>query len=312
MEREIEIQLFHNLTIENAKINSHALTQTKEEKENILSVIFIRDPYKYFDYLMLDYLIHKKSILFTQDIINHMKEFSNTNFLHWFDTLNFIPFYNPQTFQLDSAKRLDVAIDNLRRFDYVVPYEEIDTFLTNVQANIHITVENNHALLFSLNTQKDHPVTHTLIEKDLTLYSEAIELWELVKKNNFKPLRSLIVRKEPINKISFPENQIRLQEYKGITGVIKSNTIRGWVFHKEKEEIVRIEIFKNNHLLCTVNADKMRMDLKKQHIHPTGECGFEVVFDFDVFERGDKVEVKILPDNILLPLSNDIKNFLGY
>jgi hypothetical protein len=56
----------------------------------------------------------------------------------------------------------------------------------------------------------------------------------------------------------------------------------------------------------------MREDLKKQHIHPTGECGFEVIFDLDMFGRGDKIEVKILPHNTLLPLGNDIKNFLGY
>ena len=92
MVKNIEIHNFHNLTIENAQTTTHPLNQPKEEKEDTLSVVFVRDPYAYFDYLMFDYLTHKRSLLFTQDIINNMKEFSSENFLHWFDTLNFIPF----------------------------------------------------------------------------------------------------------------------------------------------------------------------------------------------------------------------------
>jgi hypothetical protein len=312
MIKNIEIHNFHNLTIENAQISSHPLNQPKEEKEDTLSIVFVRDPYAYFDYLMFDYLTHKRSLLFTQDIINHMKEFSGKNFLHWFDTLNFIPFYNPQTFQLDSSKRLESAIENLRSFDYVVPYDEIDIFLENVPSNIKVTKENENKLLFSLETQKDHTLTDGLINKDLELYEESIKLWNLIKKNNFKPLRSLIERKKPIDNTASQQNFDLLQQYKGVAGKITPNSIRGWVFHKEKEETISVSIFKNNHFLCTAKANKMREDLKKQHIHPTGECGFEVIFDLEIFERGDKIEVKILPHNTLLPLGNDIKDFLGY
>ena len=312
MIKNIEIHNFHNLTIENAQITKHPLNQPKEEKENTLSVVFVRDPYEYFDYLMFDYLIHKKSLLFTQDIINHMKEFSGKNFLHWFDTLNFKPFYNPQTFQLDSAKRLESAIDNTRSFDYVVPYDEIDLFLEKFSSDIWITKVNEKKLLFSLQTQKEHTLINELISKDLKLYEESIILWNLVKKNNFKPLRSIIERKKPIDHTVSQQDFDLLQQYKGLAGKVTSNSIRGWVFHKEKEEVISVSIFKNNHFLCIAKADKRREDLKMQHIHPTGECGFEVLFDLEMFERGDKIEVKILPHNTPLPLGIDIKNFLGY
>lgn len=37
-----------------------------------------------------------------------------------------------------------------------------------------------------------------------------------------------------------------------------------------------------------------------------------MVFDLDMFEKGDKVEVKILPHNTPLPLGDNAKDFLGY
>jgi len=312
MIKNIEIHNFHNLTIENAQVTIHPLNQPKEEKKDTLSVVFVRDPYAYFDYLMFDYLEHKRSLLFTQDIINHMKEFSSKNFLHWFDTLNFIPFYNPQTFQLDSAKRLESAIDNLRSFDYVVPYDEIDSFLEKFSSELWISTENHKKLLFSLEAQKNHTLTDKLISKDLELYDESIKLWNLVKKNNFKPLRSLIERKKPIDNAVSQQDSDLLQQYKGLAGKITSNSIRGWIFHKVKGETIIVSIFKNNDFVCIAKANKMREDLKRQHIHPTGECGFEVIFDLEMFKRGDKVEVKILPHNTPLPLGIDSKNFLGY
>lgn len=216
MIKAIEIHNFHNLIIENAEVSTHPLNQPKEEKKNALSVVFVRDPYEYYDYLMFDYLIHKRSLLFTQDIINHMKEFSNENFLRRFDTLNFIPFYNPQTFQLDSSKRVESAIDNLKSFDYVVPYDEIDVFLENVPHDIWITKKDENKLLFSLQTQKNHTLIDKFINKDLELYEESTKLWNLVKKNNFKPLRSLIKRKKPIDKTILQQNINMLQQYRGM------------------------------------------------------------------------------------------------
>ena len=305
MVKKIEVQNFQNLTIENAVIIEHPLTQAKDEKKDLFTVVFVRDPYEYFDTLLFDYLKHQKSILFTQDIINNMKKLDNETFLKWLETLNFIPFYNPQTFQLDISKRSLTSIENLESFDYVVPYEETDTFLENVSSDISISKEKEHKLLFSLDTQRDDELIDKFIGKDLELYERSLELWELVKKNNFKPLRSLINRKK-----SQAEQQ-KINKYKGIVGKITSNSIVGWVYHKDKQSNTVISIYKNGIFLRMLKADIMREDLKKQQIHPTGQCGFEVVFDEPTFQKGDKVEIKILPDKTILPLGQDVKIFLA-
>ena len=305
MLRKVEVQNFQNLIIENAILSDHPLSQAKEVKKDLLSVVFVRDPYAYFDTLLFDYLKHKKSLLFTQDIINNMKKLEDEAFLKWLDTINFIPFYNPQTFQLDISKRSLTAIENLESFDYVVPYEEIDNFLKNIPLDISIHQKEEAKLLFSLSAQGNNEEVEKFIGKDLKLYERSLELWEQVKKNNFKPLRSLIDRKKPQGE------EKKINKYKGVVGQITSNSIAGWVYHKEKQSNMVISIYKNGIFLRMLRADIMREDLKKQQIHPTGICGFEAIFDEPTFKKGDKVEIKILPDKTILPLGKNVKDFLG-
>ncbi len=308
--KKIEIHHFQNLTIKNAKTITTPLIQAKPEEADTLSVVFIRDPYAYFDTLLFDYLQHKRSILFTQDIINNMKKLDHTSFLQWFDTLNFIPFYNPQTFQLNISKISLIAIENLESFDYVIPYEEIDLFLENVAPHLKIIKVKENKLIFSLSSQKEKEILTKFIGKDLELYARASELWELVKKNNFKPLGSLIERKKSLDNTPSLMKPNKMKNYNGVAGKITSYSIVGWVHHKEKEEIIKISIYKNNTFLCRVKANKMREDLKKQKLHLTGICGFEVIFDELTFQKGDNIEIKILPDNIILPLGKGVKDFL--
>ena len=305
MLRKTEVHHFQNLTIENATLSDHPLTQAKEVKKDLLSIVFVRDPYAYFDTLLFDYLKHKRSLLFTQDIINNIKKLDNEAFLKWLDTINFIPFYNPQTFQLDISKRSLTAIENLESFDYVVPYEEIELFLKNTSLDISIDQKEEAKLLFSLSAQGNNEEIKKFIGKDIALYERSLELWEQVKKNNFKPLRSLINRKRP------QVEDKKIDKYKGIVGQITSHSIVGWVYHKEKKSNTVLSIYKNGIFLRLLSADIMREDLKKQQIHPTGECGFEVIFDEPTFKKGDKVEIKILPDKTILPLGKNVKQFLA-
>ncbi len=312
--KKIEILNFQNLHIENAKITSKPFDRAEFEEEDALTVLFIRDPFEYFDYLVFDYLLHNKSLLFTQDIISHMKRLDNKAFLYWLDSLNFFPFHNPQTFQLDIRKRVPQAIENLESFDYVVPYEAIDIFLEKVLPGVRITKREEKKLIFSLSTLKGDKLTEQFIGKDIELYNRALELWRLVEENNFNSLNSLLERKRISQRKKEEKKQEedskKLQNYRGTAGKISENFIAGWVFHKEKSEKVTLEIYKNGKFLLSVKADKMREDLKKQHIHPIGECGFEVHFEEATFKKGDKVEVKILPDKIVLPLGKNIKEFL--
>lgn len=308
--KKIEVHHFQNLTIENAEITDYPLMQARSEEKDRLNIVFIRDPYAYFDYLLFDYLKHKRSILFTQDIINNITKLDNASFLQWFETLNFIPFYNPQTFQLDISKRSLSAIENLESFDYVIPYEEIDIFLENVTSNLKVIKKKEEELLFSLSSQKENKNITKFIGKDLELYERALELWEIIKTNDFKPLGKLIERKKSLESMPSETKPHEMQHYKGIAGKITSHSIIGWVYHKEKQEITEISIYKNDTFLCIVKANEIREDLKKQQIHPTGQCGFKVVFDEPTFQKGDSIEIKILPDKIILPLGKDVKQFL--
>lgn len=309
MFEKVEVQNFHNLSIENIQTNHLPLTQSLSKEEKVLNIVFIRDPYAYLDYILYDYVTHKKSILFTEDIVTNMKKMRSESFLEWLQTLNFIPFYDPQTFQLDERKRLSVAVDNLESFDYVVPYEEMDLFLENV--SLDMVIKKEKPVIFAPDIQKEHTLLQVFIDKDLKLYERSLELWELIKQNNFKPLGSLIKRKKTVESTEKQKKRLAIKKYKGVAGYITPKSIKGWVFHEENEESIMLEIYKNDDLLCTISADKTRKDLKNRQIHPTGECGFEVVFDKPTFKKGDHVEIKILPDEISLPLGKDIKNFLG-
>jgi len=160
-------------------------------------------------------------------------------------------------------------------------------------------------LLFALDAQRENKLVKKFIGKDIELYERSLKLWELVKTNNFKPLRTLINHNKSKGKDQ------KINNYKGIVGQITSNSIVGWVYHKEKQSNTVISIYKNGIFLRMLRADIMREDLKKQQIHPTGECGFEAVFDEPTFRKGDKVEIKILPEKTILPLGKNAKDFLG-
>ena len=313
--KKLEILNFQNLQIEKAKNITQPFDQAKFEDEEALTVVVIRDPYAYFDSMLFEYLSREKSILFTQDIIDHMKELDSRSFLKWLDGLNFVPFQNPQTFHLDIRKRVSEAIENLESFDYVVPYETIDTFVEKLAPNVRIVKPKETKLLFSLSSLKGNPLAEKFIGKDSELYRRSLELWEAIEENGYKMLPSLLGKqriserkKEEKKQKEQPE---KMQVYKGVTGRISEKFIAGWVTHKEHPEVLTVEIYKNGQLLQAVKADKMREDLKKQQIHSTGKCGFEIRFSEETFKKGDKVEVKILPDKIDLPLGKGVKSFLG-
>ena len=305
MVKEIQVQYFQNLTIENAKIITNPLIDNKTKTKNIMSIVFIRDPYEYFDYLLFDYLHNKRSILFTNDIVKQIKRLDSVDFLEWLDTLQFIPFYNPQTFQLDVRKRVDVAIENLERFDYVVPYEEIETFLEHVPLDINIKYKKESKKPFSLASLEEDDLVKAFIGKDRTLYTKAKELWSLVKENDFKPLGELLEQKT----VYIDLNEAK--DFKGVSGFINEKRIRGFAFNTESQESLTLEIYRNSELLCTTNADQLREELIEKFNLSHGKYGFQVDFDKSTFKKGDHVDIIIIPENIRLPIVGNAKEFLG-
>ena len=303
---EIEIHDFQNLRFSNTlKSISKPLLKAKEEKKNVLSIVFVRDPYAYFDYLIYEYLKDQKSILFTQDIINHMKMLNSNDFLVWLDTLSFIPFYNPQTFQMDISKRSDVAINNLESFDYVVPFDEIDSFLENVPLTLEIDKIKEKQLLFSLSREREHALCEKFLGKDIILYKRTQELWNLIKINDFKPLKEF--RKK--EKLLKEEGKSKLL-YKGTVDKIDEKNISGWVCHKKHAKSVLIEIYHNGEILKKTEATHFRPDIRDLNWHPTGYCGFKVAFEEPTFKKGDIVEIKVLPENENIILGKKVKEYL--
>jgi len=203
--KKIEILNFQNILITNAKVITNPLSQTHTREEKTVSIVIVRDPYDYFNYLLFDLLENKKSILFTEDIKNSIETLSDDDFLKWFKELNFIPFYNPQTFHLDMQKRLPKAIKNLESFDYVVPFEEIDTFLENVSLEIEIDIQKEKELPFSLNSGQE--LSKEFIDKDLRLYGIVWDLWDKTKENDFQPLHAH--KKHEKTKIETTKNTIQ-------------------------------------------------------------------------------------------------------
>ena len=303
-----EILDFHELYIEHANRVTDPFDKASFKEDESHKILFVRDPYEYFDALLFDHLFEEKSLLFTQDIIYHMKKLEGEEFLHWFDKLNYMPLHNPQTFQLDGRKRMDVALANLESFDYVVPYDEMDLFLEHVAPDVLIEKLETQQLVFSLAHHREHDITEKWVGKDLSLYDRTKELWEISKKNDYKPLGSLIERKKITKEKKKVTKPAKPKTYKGVAGRIDENSVRGWAFYTEKDETATIGIFKHGKLLKEAKADIYRPDLES--IHPNVECGFEVVFDEPVFERGDRVEVKILPEGLPLPLGKNALEFL--
>lgn len=301
--QEIEILNFHKIKIVNAKILTKKSQCFSQDTQDNLSIVIIRNPYDYFDFQMHNLIRGKRSILFTQDIINSMKKMKGKEFLDWFKGLNFFPFYNPQISQLDMKKRVPEALENLECFDYIIPYEEIDLFLKNAPLNINISKYEEEKLIFSLGEYKEE--AKIFIEKDLVLYDKTVELWREIKDNNFKPLEEKRKARENLSKREEIKNR-----YKGVAGRITSHSIIGWAMRKDETEYVMIAIYKNGELLHETKADQVREDIKERGIHPTGRCGFHVTFDHPTFSSGDKVMVKIIPDNIILAMGSNALNFL--
>ena len=231
-----------------------------------------------------------------------MKTLRGEDFLKWFSALNYLPLINPQTFQLDLRKRVDTAIENLESFDYVVPYNEIDLFINEVAPHVKIVKKRKEAFPFSIKTLKNDALVQNFIAKDIALYQTASSLWETSKTNNFKPIVEITGK----NRLTSKANE---NKYAGIVDNIKSNFISGWVFHKEKEESITVNLYINDILQETVKADIMRPGVKKNRNHPTGLCGFEFVFEENILHPADKIKIKPMDDDIIIQMSEKCQNF---
>lgn len=261
-------------------------------------------PHKYFDMVLFSYINEKKSLLFSEEMAARAKERNANEFFEWLDSLNFMPLYNPQTFLLDARKRIDEAKEKMALSHYVV----MDEGLEILEQKVGISVENRFG-----DKKEAYPVTiadadiqwqKQFIGKDLQLYAYARELWSKIESNNYKPLEEVIARKP----MYMPLKAVKTLH--GGCGGMGIKMIRGYVFDKEKQEPLKLEIYKNGELLVTTLANKPRPDVQEKFNLKTDRHGILVKFDKPTIKPGDKIEVVIVPDNVLIPIVGSAKSFL--
>ncbi len=264
-------------------------------------IILFHDPIKYFDKLLSLYMYEKRSLLFSEEMIIMAKEKSPNDFFLWLDDLNFMPLYNPQTFFFDDKKRVDIAKEKIAQSDYVVIEKDLKYFEKKTGICVVYDLEMNSKLPPVSLADAEEKLQKQFIGKDLQLYDYVCELWEKIEMSGYKQLGEIIKRYRPI------EDTDSLH---GVIGMMNENLIRGFVFNSGTQESLELEIYQNNMLLIKTVANKPRPEVKDKFDLKTNKCGILVKFDKPTIKPGDKIEVVIVPDNVLVPIVGSAKAFL--
>jgi len=302
-----EILNFQDIEYSNAVLIEKPLDQVKQFSDDMNSVVIIREPFAYFDAMLTCYLNEKKSLLFTKEIIKKMEKYDGERFLTWLDSLSFIPFYNPQSYFLDLRKRIASVKKNLEYFDYVVPYESIEEFTTHLSSGLQIRPGKEKTMRFSLAQHKGHPLVEKFIGKDIVLYEQVQALWELQRSHGYLSLKVL---KRPEETSVVSQRSISKRRIRGVVSHITSKTIVGWASVKGREKNVKVRVYRNGKYLGEAIANKMRPAIKESGKHPTGYCGFKMQFEKETFCEKDHIEVKVMPEEFVLPLGKPSQKFL--
>lgn len=304
--QNIYIHNFQDLQFPAVDSGNKPFDESTLSREDHTTVVIVRDPYAFFDRYLHHCIINTMSPTLSRETVKMMKRLDEEAFLAWFITLNYLPLVNPQTFQLDMRKRLDLAIANLESFNYVVPYEEIDTFANSVIKSPVVSEKEKNPLAFSIANVKEQTLIETTIGKDIELYQRAKVLWEISQNHDFKPLHTLIENRKP------RPRKKRIATYIGLVDNITDTTVVGWVFREEDhEERLEVAVYKNSTLLQKGIADIYRPGVQKLKGHATGLCGFHIRLTQHVLSAEDSIEIKVLPENRTVPLSQNAKRFFA-
>ena len=264
------------------------------------SIIFY-SPLKYFDSLLSKYMYENKSLLFSEEMTVMAETKSANEFFSWLDSINFIPLYSPQTFLLDDRKRVDAAKEKLKWADYVVIEEGVEAL--HKEAGISVTYDfgvNSKVPPVSL-SDADLKWQERFVGKDMQLYEYACELWKKIEAAGYIQLGRIIKRYKPMQNMA---------NFHGMCGGMYEKMIRGFAFNRELQEPLELEIYKNGTLLTTTVANHPRPELKEKFSLKIDKCGILVKFDKPTIQPGDKIEVVIVPENVLVPIVGSAKAFL--
>jgi len=87
----------------------------------------------------------------------------------------------------------------------------------------------------------------------------------------------------------------------GYIDEVSETCVRGWVINKGSSESVEVKLYINKKKITSSKADILRIGLKEKNLHPTGTCGFKIVFK-ERLTKNCSVQVLISENN------QDLKN----
>lgn len=90
----------------------------------------------------------------------------------------------------------------------------------------------------------------------------------------------------------------RVRKSLGQLGGVNPSIIEGWAFMPDQTEPVEVLIQVNGREYARVVADRLRQDVLRQKLHPTGRCGFRIsVPRAHALKTGDLVSARVIGDN---------------
>jgi|GEM_PF-2754948 len=304
-DRKWELLYFQHDEVDGVLLRTTPLIGVKRPDETLLSTVIVRNPYDYFDAMLNDYLITKKSLLFSEEMEAQVKKLDSEAFLRWLEGLHFLPFYNPQIYYLDAKKRLQEATDNLQNFEYVVPYEEVDAFVSHTGIPLKIASAKKSAYPFRMRDVRDESLVEKYIGKDKRLYEEVMRLWREIETHDYRPLAQVMHRMPPM----IPLHQA--EGYRGGCGGMNAKMVRGFAFKLGRAEPLEVAIYRNKELLVRTKADTPREELQKKFALPSNRCGILVNFEEETIFPGDRIDILIMPEGIKLPISGQAEKYLN-
>lgn len=100
-------------------------------------------------------------------------------------------------------------------------------------------------------------------------------------------------------------NASRVNRGIGQIGTLTREKVQGWGKYIESNKPAIAELYINNKLVDSMQADQFRQHLVDKNVHPTGMCGF--LFDISTrdIKKDDVISVKLSKDAVYLKGSNE-------
>lgn len=221
------------------------------------------------------------------------------HFIKWLESICFYYLHNTQTIYLDDQKRVEVALENMKRIDFVGITEQLDDFVNLLSYELVSDVYSKKAPISNVNKYKygfdlSNPDTKEallpLIDKDIIIYNEAVKSFVSLKKKYNTTISGDII---------------------GWVDSVSFDKIVGWAKDKNKYIHLNVGLFINKVLVSKSVADIYREGLKRNNCHFTGHCEFRINVPNSSLKSGNTIAIKELSNNIKINITENAINDLN-